>query len=250
MRVEPGGEGGKLMAQRVLGESLRMLFGNFGTLFTLALAPSLLMEAVFLAVADREMVAANPGALTPGIIWAALISSLAGQVIVALVTLASVDGAAGHMRSLDFYFRTALNNLLPIVVLGTIVSVLAGFAAMFFLLPGLYVYAVFLVWLPCILYEKLGYGALGRAQRMSEGHRWPLVGAIGALILIFLGVVILLGPVWAAIAAGAGGIIAALLSAAISALSYAIIGVFSALVYLRMRFLEDGTTANQVAESV
>lgn len=54
----PGGNEGGMQAQRVLGESLRLLFRNFGTLFVLALAPALLIEAVFVAVAPDSSDAA------------------------------------------------------------------------------------------------------------------------------------------------------------------------------------------------
>jgi hypothetical protein len=250
MSFEPGGIERRLMAQRVLGESLRLLFANLGTLFVLALAPALLMEAALLLATSASPDPQEAGTLPAGLIWVAILSSLAGQVVVALVTLAAVDCAAGWRRSLGAYVAIALRNLGPILVVGTVLSLAAGLATMVFVLPGIYVFAVFFVWLPCILFERQGLGALGRSQALTRGHRWPLVGAIGALVLIFVGLLVLVGPIWTSLAANTGGIIAALLSACLSALSYAVIGVFCALVYLRLRFLEDGTTPEQVAASV
>jgi hypothetical protein len=249
MRQAPGGEG-KLMAQRVLGESLRLLFANLGTLFLLALAPALLIEAGLLLAASLIPETQEAGTLPPGLIAVALAGSLAGQVVIALVTLAGVDRVAGRTRSLDAYVAIAMRHLLPILVIGTLVSVTAGLAAMVFVLPGLYVYAMFFVWMPCILYEGQGFGALARAQALTRGHRWALMGAIGALVLIFIGVLVLAGPLWTALSAGVGSLFAAMLSAGLSALSYAVIGVFGGLVYLRLRYLEDGATPEQVAGSI
>lgn len=252
MTFEPGGGERRLMAQRVLGETLRLLAAHFGTLFALALAPALLMEAAFLLISPPLVLEADveAGSFPVGIYWAALLSSLAGQVVVALVTLAGIDCAAGQSRSLDSYVRIVLRNLVPIVLVGMGVSLAAGFGAMFFVLPGIYIYAVFFVWLPCILFEGLGFGALARAQALTRGHRWPLMGAIASLILIFIGAIVLLGPVWATLAGDVGSILAALISAALTALSYAVLGIFSGLIYLRLRYLEDGTTPEQVASAI
>lgn len=245
----PGGNEGGMQAQRVLGESLRLLFRNFGTLFVLALAPALLIEAVFVAVAPDSSDAAPPE-FGGGFLVATIVSAVAGQLVVALITLASVDALSGRERRLDAYFSIALGHLVPIVLVGIMLSVLAGLAAMVFVLPGIYVYAMFFVWLPCILYEGRGIGALARAQELTRGHRWPLIGAIASLILIFVGMIILLGPIWAAMSESGAAVIASALSGVLSAFSYAIVGTFGALVYLRLRFLEDGTSPEQVADAI
>lgn len=96
-------------------------------------------------------------------------SAVAGQLVVALITLASVDALSGRERRLDAYFSIALGHLVPIVLVGIMLSVLAGLAAMVFVLPGIYVYAMFFVWLPCILYEGRGIGALAVRRNSPAG---------------------------------------------------------------------------------
>ncbi len=238
-----------LQAQRLVGESLRLVFGNLGTLFILALAPSLIIEAALLAVAPESGAGPEPE-FGMAFVVATLLSGLAGQVVVALVTLMTVDRLTGRTRSLDQYFGIVIQRLFPIFLVGLAVSLVVGLGAMAFVLPGIYVYAMFFVWQPCMLFEGQGFAAMSRARMLTRGHRWPIIGAIVALFLLMLGSVILLRPLWTALPDGGFGVLAPLLRGLYSALSYAVAGAFGALVYLRLRFLEDGTLPEQVAASV
>lgn len=249
MSISSGGPLRSLEARRLLAESFRLLSQHFGIFLPLALAPALLEEAALVALLPGGDAQA-PDAFTPGLAIAAFASSLASHIVIALVTLASIDFIAQRNRSLDTYLRITFSQLLPILVIGTLVSVVAGLAAIFFVIPGLYVYAQFFVWLPCLLFEGAGFGCLSRAQSLTRGHRWPLVGILLILALVFFGLMVFLGPVWTALTTGLHGILAALLSAALSGFSYAIIGIFGAKVYLRLRFLEDGETPDRIADAL
>lgn len=245
----PGSAAGGLQAQSALRESLRLLLANFPVLFGLALAPALLEEAALIAVLPPQQLEAQQ-TVTTALVIVGILSNLASHFIVALVTLAAVDCIAAHRRSLGAYVRIVADNLLPIFVLGAILSVVAGLAALFFVIPGLYVYAQFFVWLPCLMFERTGFGALSRAQVLTSGYRWRLVGALGTLILVFVGAVVLLGPLWTSLGQSYSGIVSAAVSSLFSAFSYAVIGVFGAVVYLRLRLLEDGTTPERIAAAL
>jgi hypothetical protein len=237
-----------LAVRGLVADSFRLLKDHFGVLFVLALAPALIEEAVFLATMPSAPPDAAPE-ITSGLVFAAVASGIVSQIVVALVVLASIDAVVGRSRRLGAYVGVVMANLLPLLVLGTLLSIAAGIAALFFLIPGIYVYAQFLVWLPALLIERKGMGALSRAQALTRGHRWSLVGGLLLLLMAFLAAILLLGPLLAQVPTLAGGVVAALIASAVSAFSYAIIGIFVALVFLRLRFLEDATPAENIAAS-
>jgi hypothetical protein len=244
-----GPTAGALQVQGALRESLRLLLANYRTLFVLALAPALLEEALLIAVLSPQQLEAQQ-TVTTGLVLVGIFSNLASHFIVALVTLAAVDCVTARERTLGTYLRIVGSNFVPILVLGAIVSVVAGLAAIFLVIPGLYVYAQFFVWLPCLMFERTGFGALARAQALTRGHRWQIVGALGTLLLVFVGAVIVLSPLWSAVGQSYSGMLSALVSSLFSAVSYAVIGTFGAVVYLRLRLLEDGTTPDRIAAAI
>lgn len=238
-----------LGAMKLLGESFRLVFANIALLFPLAFAPSLLVEALMLAVMPAET--AEPGTLFgPGLLLASLAATAVGYLVTAVLCLATVDILAGVRRPLGAYVSVATRNLLPLVVIGTLLSIATALGMIALIIPGLYIFAQFFVWLPCIVLEDRGMGAVGRAQTLTSGHRWPIVGAMLVMGVLFLGLFLLTVPLIAAGMAVAGGLTTALFSAAVNAIIYAIFGVFTTLVYVRLRGLEDGTGPEEMSRGV
>jgi hypothetical protein len=240
----------RIGALKLLGESFRVLFAHFGVLFPLALAPALLIEALNLAVTPTAP-APDPGdagiVFTPAMLVVSLAGALISYGIIALICLATLDALNGRRRGLDAYFRGALRHLLPLFVLGTILSVAAGIAAIFFVIPGVYVFAQFLVWVPAIVFEGAGMGALGRAQSLTSGHRWPLVGALLLLFVLLVGGMLAASPVFILAETGSLRLLASLASGALAAFFNALLAVFTTLVYLKLRALKEGVDAREIA---
>lgn len=240
----------ELGATRLIGASFRLLFAHFGVLFTLAFAPALLLEAVNIVLLPRGG-PVEPGAqMQPpgaGFFVAYLLSTFVGFLVTAVMCLAALDAIIGTRHTLGEYVGRATRHLLPIAVLGTVVSIAAGFAMLFFIVPGLYVLAQFFVWVPVLVFEEAGLGALGRAQALTKGYRWPLVGAIVILLLLVIGISLVLAPLLAVAAATPGNLLFALASAAFEALYFALIGIYTALVYVRLREIKEGLGPRQLA---
>ncbi len=241
--------GPALGAMKLLGESFRLVLGNFALLFPLALAPALLVEAMLVAVMPAE--SPTPGEMFgAGALFASLAATVVGYMVTAVLCLATVDILAGRPRPLGAYFSVAMRNLLPLVVIGTLLSIAVAIGILALILPGLYIYAQFFVWIPCIVFEGGGMGGLGRAQALTRGHRWPIIGALLVMGVLFLGLFLMIAPLFAASAAGTGTLATALASAIVQAVTYAIFAVFTTLVYLRLRALEDGTDAEALSRAV
>jgi hypothetical protein len=235
----------RLGATRLISASFRLLFEHFGVLFPLAFAPALLLEAVNLAILPQDADGRPPGGAAFFVAY--LLSTLVGYLVTAAMCLAALDAVIGSRHTLGEYVGRATRNLLPIVVLGTAVSLAAGIAALFFIVPGLYVLAQFFVWVPVLVFEDAGLGALGRAQALTKGHRWPLVGAMVLLVLLVVAASMAVVPLLAAAAAAPGNLLFALGAAAVQAIYFALVGIYVALVYVRLREIKEGLAPRDLA---
>ena len=238
----------QLGATGLIGDSFRLLFRHFGIFFPLALAPALLVEALNIALVPAPT--GDAMALTTGTLLGSLLAALVGYVIVALLCVATLDALTGTSRSLGAYIRLAAPQALALLVLGTILSVVAGIAMLFFVVPGLYVFAQFMVWVQAVVFERAGLGGLGRAQALTKGYRWPLVGALVILVLLFLGGMLVTAPLFALGSTGTGRLVVALLSGVVVAATNALIAIFTTLVYLRLRLFKEGKSAHDVAAQI
>lgn len=238
-----------LGAMKLVGDSFRLVFANAALLFPLALAPTLLIEALMLAVMPAEPPAPEE-MFGSGLVFATLAATAAGYLITAVLCLATVDILAGRRRPLGAYFAVATRNILPLIVIGTLVSIAVFIGLIALILPGLYIYAQFFVWIPCIVFEGRGMAAVGRAQSLTVGHRWPIIGGMLVLGLFSAGLFLLSAPLLAAGSEVSGSLITALVAAAVNAVTYAIFAVFTTLVYLRLRGIEDGTGADRLSRGV
>jgi hypothetical protein len=242
--------GESLGVLRLIGRSFRLLAAQFGFLFPLAFAPSLALSAIAYALGGDPTEVGPEG--LPVLGWGALLALffnvLIGFVVTGVMCLAALDAALGKRHTIGEYLSQTLRHIGPIVVLGLLLSVATGFGMVLALLPGLYVVARWLPWAPAIVFENAGWSGLGRAQELTEGYRWPLVGAATLIGLAVLAVLLLAGPLLGA--AFAMGPIGVAVEAAFAGLYYALIAVFTALVYVRLREIKEGVAATEIAETI
>lgn len=247
-RVNPAA--GSLGAMKLLGDSFRLLFANFALIFPLALAPALLIEALMLATMPAAVPEDPSAGLGAAAVIALLLATAIGYMVTAVLCVATVDILAGTRRPLAAHVAVATRNIVPLVVIGVLVSVAVALGIIALILPGLYIYAQFFVWIPCVVLENRGMAGIGRAQALTRGHRWPIVGAMVVMGMLFLGLFLLVAPLIAAGFAATGSFAASLVSALLQAMSYAMFGVFTTLVYVRLRALEDGTGPEALSRGV
>jgi hypothetical protein len=240
----------------LIGDTLRLLGSHFFFLFPIAFVPSLGLILVEYVTGTGEPIAIDPetGAMPPDFapgpyILTFLLNVVVASAISGVMCLAALDAVIGKRHAIGDYVRQTLRHLGPIVVLGTILYVLAGIGLFLFILPGLYVLARYWPWIAAIVFEDSGWSGLTRAQELTQGYRLPLAGAIalftllGALILFFL------AP-FAAVGAEAGTLMQIPIAAAVSAIFYALIAVFIALVYARLREIKDGMSPADIAATI
>src|SRR3546814_15392056 len=61
---------------------------------------------------------------------------------------------------------------------------MSALASALFLLPGLWLLAVFAVVVPAIVVEGAGFGGLGRSIGLTKGFRWPILGAMTVIVML------------------------------------------------------------------
>lgn len=229
--------------------AFRAFLRHFGFLFPLAFFPLLAAEAlIFLATGVSPMSPAEGQAMGLNFVLALSISLLIGVATGGALCLAALDALLGTRHSLGDYVRQTLRHLPPLLALSILVSLAMGLGFALFVLPGIYVAARFVTLLPAILFENLGWRALDRAQSLTAGYRWPIAGAI--LAASVFAVTILLGVGYAAALAGEAPVLDLLLGFAAQIAYYVFAAVFSATIYLRLREIKEGETAEAIAASI
>jgi hypothetical protein len=242
-----------LGAGRLVADSVRLLFRHFGRLFPLAFVPALVVSALAALVApaidtDLDPAASPVPALGPGFFLVGLVEVLLGAVVSGVLSLAAIDAVIGKRHGVNEYLAQTLRHLVPILLLGLLVSLATVIGFALFILPGLYVIARYLVYVPAIVFEDAGFAGINRAQDLTRFYRWPLVGAVLLVGLLMLGVTLVLGPL--AYAAAGIGVLILLADAILAALYYALIAIFTALVYARLREIKEGLDPRAIAATI
>ncbi len=235
----------------IVGDTFRVLAANFGFLFPLAFVPALAFSAIEMMAGGWGPAAADPtlsAAFGFDMAVALLINLVLGFVVSAVMALAAIDAVIGKRHALTDYLGQTLRFVMPIVVIGTLVSIAVGLGILLFVVPGLYLAARYLPWTPAIVFENAGWSGLSRAQELTLGYRWPIAGAMLVFGILMVAVAVVSTAIFAAVSGGGEPGLAGLLIAAMStALYYAFGAVFTALVYARLREIHEGLSVADIA---
>ncbi|MBP7001330.1 hypothetical protein [Amaricoccus sp.] len=236
---------------RLVAGSVGLFLRHFGFLFPLAFVPALgLTLATYALVggpAPEAAAVAGPGGAAAGVL-ALAVNIVVGFIVTGVMCLAGLDVALGKRHGLGDYLSQTLRHGGPLVVLGTLLSLATAVGLVALVLPGLYIAARWLPWAPAMLFENLGWEAMGRAQALTEGRRWPLAAAIAGMGLVVVALLLAVSPLM--LAAGGPPLLAAGIEAALTAVYYGLVACFTALAYLRLRELDEGMDAAAVAATI
>ena len=156
----------------------------------------------------------------------------------ALFVQLAYDSKLGQPVQPARYIQPALASLVYVVVLTIIIYLLAMIGFMAFIVPGVWVYAVFSVTIPALVIERVGFGALGRSISLTKEYRWPIV-----LLMIISGAISiaisLAGSYLIGLVPGAA-IISMILFAVLYGVLYGVFGILAFLIYARLREIKDG----------
>lgn len=234
----------------LIGRSLRLLVAHFGFLFPIAFVPALIATVIGRFAGGQpiidDLAATQSGLPGPTALLAIAVDIFISFLVAGVMCLAALDALFGKRHTIGEYLRQTLRHIAPIVLLGALLYVAAGFAAILMLIPGLYILARYLPWTAAIVFENSGWAGLSRAQELTEGYRWPLVAAVAIMGLLVVALMLVLAP----LAFAGGPLLGIFVEAIFTGIYYALISIFSAIVYTRLREIREGVTAADLAASI
>ena len=236
----------RLGIMRVLGESLSVFFRRFPLFFMIAVIPAIVLALIGGVVAPPQFEVDTAGEFgvgwqyntAPGLLLL-LVNMLVFIMVLGVTTMAAYDSLTDRpVRIVSMACGPAREFYLVMI-----------FGMLFLFLPGLYLAARYGVFVPAILIDRAGFSGLGRAASLTQGYRWPIVGGLLLLLLVYVGLstlsVLLVGLVAEGFLGAYGfGVIQAVSSAVINAFS----AVFTALLYARLREIKEGLGIRDLVE--
>jgi len=241
----------------IISESFSLLFGNFVKVIILGFIATFggfvingllfgFQEAAGLA--DSEFSGAGVAATLVSLVIQTLFYGVA---IATLVQLA-YDSKLGRSNSIGYYFSTALKVVVPIVIFNIVFSILVAIGSIALLIGGLWVAAVFYVFIPIAVIERAGFGSLGRSAQLTKEYRWPIAGLIVVVVVLMMLIGFVIGGIAGAVllsgsASTTNAIVFGFVMSAISAFAYGFGGIAVALVYARLREIKEGIGVDEIA---
>src|SRR5262245_56209692 len=178
---------GDFSVGRVFNRTFSVLTGNFLTFFTVTAVASLptvlLSESTTFAtrLASGEDLALGIGLVLLGLFVSIVLYTLSQ----AIVLYGAFQDMRGRPVRLGESLQVGLRRFFPIIGLAFCTSILAGLAAIFFIVPGLILFTMWFVATPACVVDRLGpFRSMGRSRRLTKGHRWRIFGLILLLVLI------------------------------------------------------------------
>lgn len=236
----------------IISDSFSILFSNIVKVMIIGFSASLIgyvVNGLFVgfgqdALNNQLQAQTFAEAFLPQVIPMIVGMAIYGLVTAMIIQLA-YDAKLGRSNSIGEYFRSAMPAVVPIAILYIVVSILVAIGAVFLVVPGLWIAAVFFVVAPAAVIDGSGFGALGRSAQLTKEYRWPIVGLI---LLLFIILLILSAVVGAAVfgiifgaSTGAGGIVVlGIVTSLLNGLIYGFGGIIAALTYARLREIKEG----------
>lgn len=238
----------------IISESFSILFGNFFTVLILGFVAGFagfLINGMIIGF-EAALGVPDPDAFVIGTIVSSVIGIIIYAIIVAMFVQLAYNAKLGRKGSLGEYFSAALGPLFAVAVLSIVVSLLTAVGMIALIVGGLWIYAVFYVFVPAAVIEKTGFGSLGRSAGLTKGYRWPIVGLFIVMMIILMFVFGILGAllvgVIVATSASTGALIGlGAVNAALTGLFYGLSAISVALVYARLREIKEGVAVDQIA---
>lgn len=239
----------------IISETFSILTRKFLWVLVLSCVPTLVALVLTWLLVGASFAPENLGpnadaAILPvGLTFARVIAVVllwfaAYGVTVALIVQLAYDAKLGRAVRPTHYVLPALTGVPFILVLMLPVGFLVGFGLMLLLVPGLWIYAVFCVFVPAILFDRSGFGALGRSMSLTREYRWPIVAL--TIIMWVIGVLISEAGSLIVDVFPDGFILGPILLAVLYGITYGISGISVALTYARLREIKEGANVQDL----
>jgi uncharacterized membrane protein len=239
----------------IIGEAFSILFGNFLKVIIVGFGPTLIgflisgiLTGFGVALGTETQQFTGPGDVVATIL-SFIVNMVVYSVTTALLVQLAYDAKLSRPVRIGRYVGPALSAMVPLAVVSIVVMILVGIGFALFIVPGLWVYAVFAVIAPVIVIERAGFGGMSRSRALTKEYRWPIVGALilALICAILINVVAMFIVGLIAVTGSIGMLIGVLLFAAISTVGAGFLSIIVALIYARLREIKEGVSVDQIA---
>jgi hypothetical protein len=242
-----------LGAGSIISESFSILFGKFIQVVIITFVPLILGLLVSSALNGPEVAIglAEPDFSAPGAGIGFALATIVNLVVYTLTTALLIqlayDAKLGRPVQIGRYIGPALSVIVPLAILSIVATLLFAIGFALFVVPGLWIYAVFSVMAPAVVIERVGFGGLGRSASLTKGYRWPIVGTYFIAFIVVIIINVVAGLLVGLIATVGGVVVGIILFAALSTVGTGLIGIMASLIYARLREIKEGVSVDQIA---
>ena len=235
----------------ILKETISILRGNVSTISVLVFVPVLLLVLIefLLAIGDYAPDSETASLFENGsFLWKNILTwmftNTFGVTVYACLVKYVHDLKLGHPASLTRSLAAALQVFVPLAICDFLATLVAFLGLMAFILPGLYLFALWSAVIPSIVLEGSGFQSFNRSAGLTRGYRWAIVAVLAVLLVAQWGFKVGIDQQFSHLLTSDSSLNVAaylLIDAVESCFFIALAATFFTLVYLRLRDIKEGT---------
>jgi hypothetical protein len=205
------------------------------------------------AAAVVFVIEAIVGAVLVEIETSLVLLAIAVQVVVSTLYTGMVVNLVGDVQdgrrdqSVEQLFRAITPVVLPLIGAGILAGIAIAIGFVLLIVPGLFLMTIWAVVAPVIVLERSRVlAAFGRSRALVRGNGWPVFGVIAIFFLILL----VVGFLFGAIGASAGGVGRVIFDFVASVLTAPLVALAASVLYYRLRAVKGEAGAPVGARGV
>jgi hypothetical protein len=227
---------------RVFSQTASVLSRHFPTFFAIAAVANL---PALLLFKDAQTAAPNPGQGVAMLVFGVFLSLVLTVLSQGVILYGAFQDMRGRPVSLVDSLMVGLRRFFPIIGVAILMTLLAGLAAMLFIIPGLILMTMWFVGMPvCVVEQRGPWKSLKRSAELTKGHRWKIFGLMILLIIVSALVSPLIDLVLTNIAGKTLAFVGELIWNGVWGAFYAIAAVVA---YHDLRVAKEGVDIEQIA---
>ncbi|HEX8644104.1 MAG TPA: hypothetical protein VF702_09350 [Allosphingosinicella sp.] len=203
----------------------------------------------------QYLIIPEPGEIVPNVTLETVAAYLgllaatmfAAGLLQAALVRSSILEMNGRPADVAGSFQVALFLVLPVLGLTIVSGIGIMFGFLLLIVPGIMLMVAWMVAVPVLVEERLGvFGSLSRSAELTKGSRWQVFGLL-AIVVILSSMIGAVFAVFVAFDPDADPVVVALINGLAATLSGVIGAAMAASLYVELRTVKEGATADSLA---